>query len=144
MDTLQTKEQSQYDVISQQELEIKHEIFAKLLKMLDLSVLETLDKQTAREQITEISHQLLNEVSRPLNLASRQKIIKLIIDEILGLGPLEALLADPTISDILVNNHDNIFVERFGKLKKVPVSFYDDRHLLNIIDRIVSSVGAQN
>lgn len=141
METLQTKEQSQYDVINQQDLEIKHEIFSKLLKMLDLSVLETLDEQTAREQITEISHQLLNEISRPLNLASRQKIIKLIIDEILGLGPLETLLADPSISDILVNNFDNIFVERFGKLEKVPVTFYDDRHLLNIIDRIVSSVG---
>ena len=88
METLQTKEQSQYDVINQQDLEIKHEIFSKLLKMLDLSVLETLDDQTAREKITEISHQLLNEISRPLNLASRQKIIKLIIDEILGLGQL--------------------------------------------------------
>ncbi|MCW8994471.1 MAG: CpaF family protein [Psychromonas sp.] len=141
MEYLKAKAQSQYAEINQQDLEIKHEIFAKLLKMLDLSVLETLDKQTAKEQITEISHQLLNGISRPLNLSSRQKIIKLIIDEILGLGPLETLLADPTISDILVNNFNNIFVERFGKLEKVPVTFYDDRHLLNIIDRIVSSVG---
>ena len=141
METIQSKVQAQYDVINQQDLEIKHELFAKLLKMLDLSVLETLDEQTAREKITEISHQLLNDIPRPLNLASRKIIIKLIIDEILGLGPLETLLADPTISDILVNNFDNIFVERFGKLEKVPVTFYDDRHLLNIIDRIVSSVG---
>ena len=109
--------------------------------MLDLSVLETLDEKNARAQITEVCHQLLNEISRPLNLLSRQKIIKLIIDEVLGLGPLEALLADPSISDILVNNFDNIFVERFGKLEKVPVTFYDNRHLLNIIDRIVSRVG---
>jgi pilus assembly protein CpaF len=141
MESIQKKVQSQYDVISQQDLEIKHEIFSKLLKMLDLSVLETLDEQNAREQITEISHQLLNDLSKPLNLSSRQKIIKLIIDEILGLGPLETLLADCTISDILVNNFDNIYVERFGKLERVPVTFYDDHHLLNIIDRIVSSVG---
>lgn len=141
MESLQSKEQSKYDVISQQDLQIKQETFSKLLKMLDLSVLETLDEQTARDQITEICHQLLNEISKPLNLLARQKIIKLIIDEVLGLGPLETLLADNTISDILVNNFDNIFVERFGKLEKVPVTFYDNRHLLNIIDRIVSSVG---
>lgn len=141
MESLKHKEQPSYDVISQQDLQIKQETFAKLLKMLDLSVLETLDDQNARAQITEICHQLLNDITRPLNLLSRQKIIKLIIDEVLGLGPLETLLADPSISDILVNNFDNIFVERFGKLEKVPVTFYDNRHLLNIIDRIVSRVG---
>ncbi len=141
MESLQNTGQPQYDVINQQDLEIKQDTFAKLLKMLDLSVLETLDEHTARQQITEICHQLLNEISRPLNLLSRQKIIKLIIDEVLGLGPLETLLADTTISDILVNNYDSIYVERFGKLEKVPVTFYDNRHLLNIIDRIVSSVG---
>jgi pilus assembly protein CpaF len=141
MESLKHKEQPAYDVMSQQDLQIKQETFAKLLKMLDLSVLETLDDKNARAQITEICHQLLNEITRPLNLLSRQKIIKLIIDEVLGLGPLETLLADPSISDILVNNFDNIFVERFGKLEKVPVTFYDNRHLLNIIDRIVSRVG---
>jgi len=141
MDSLQQKKQPQYDVISQQDLEIKQDTFAKLLKMLDLSVLETLDEHAAKQQITEICHQLLNQISRPLNLLSRQKIIKLIIDEVLGLGPLETLLADPTISDILVNNFDSIYVERFGKLEKVPVTFYDNKHLLNIIVRIVSSVG---
>nr|WP_232784941.1 CpaF family protein [Psychromonas sp. MB-3u-54] len=141
MESLKNKEQPSYDAISQQDLQIKQETFAKLLNMLDLSVLETLDDKNARAQITEICQQLLNEISRPLNLLSRQKIIKLIIDEVLGLGPLEALLADPSISDILVNNFDKIFIERFGKLEKVPVTFYDNRHLLNIIDRIVSRVG---
>jgi pilus assembly protein CpaF len=141
MESFQTNEQLKYGVVSKEELEIKQETFSKLLKMLDLSVLETLDNENAREQITEICHQLLNEVERPLNLVSRQNIIKLIIDEVLGLGPLETLLADATISDILVNRFDSIFVERFGKLEKVPVTFYDDRHLLTIIDRIVSRVG---
>lgn len=141
MESFQANEQLKYGVISHEELEIKQETFSKLLKMLDLSVLETLDKDNASEQITEICHQLLNDIPRPLNLVSRQNIIKLIIDEILGLGPLETLLADASISDILVNRFDSIFVERFGKLEKVAVTFYDDRHLLTIIDRIVSRVG---
>lgn len=141
MELGQDNEQLKYGVVSLEELEIKQETFSKLLKMLDLSVLETLDKKNASEQITTICQQLLNEVARPLNLLSRQNIIKLIIDEILGLGPLETLLADNTISDILVNRFDSIYVERFGKLEKVPVTFYDDRHLLTIIDRIVSRVG---
>ena len=84
---------------------------------------------------------LLNELTRPLSLNVRQILIKLIIDEILGLGPLETLLEDPTIADILVNRYDSIYVERSGKLEKVAVHFYDDKHLLNIIDRIVSAVG---
>lgn len=141
MELLKKKQQSDYDFLSPQDLEIKQDIFAKLLKMLDLSVLETMDENNSREQISEISNQLLNDVDRPLNLLSRQKIIKLIIDEILGLGPLETLFEDKTISDILVNRYDRIFVERFGKLEQVPVQFYDNAHLLNIIDRIVSSVG---
>lgn len=135
------KQQSEYDFLSPQDLDVKQEIFAKLLKMLDLSVLETMDENSSREQISEISNHLLNDVDRPLNLLARQKIIKLIIDEILGLGPLETLFKDKTISDILVNRFDRIFVERFGKLEQVPVQFYDNDHLLNIIDRIVSSVG---
>ncbi len=141
MELMKRDDESTYEAISVQDLEIKQEVFSKILKMLDLSVLETMDDTTAREQISDICHQLLNEKARPLNLTSRQKIIKLIIDEILGLGPLEALFTDNTISDILVNRFDSIFVERFGKLEKVPVQFYDDDHLLNIIDRIVSSVG---
>ncbi|WP_394175072.1 CpaF family protein [Thalassotalea litorea] len=131
----------QYDVLSLKDLALKQEIFGKILKMLDLSVLETMDKKDAKEQITDLCNQLLNESSQPLNLNARTKLIKLILDEILGLGPLETLLADPSISDILVNNFDNIFVEKHGLLERVPVTFYDNKHLLNIIDRIVSGVG---
>ena len=141
MELMKQESTDKYDFLNQQSLEIKQQIFAKLLKMLDLSVLETMDDNSAREQISELCNQLLNDVTAPLNLVARQKIIKLIIDEILGLGPLETLFSDDTISDILVNRFDSIFVERFGKLEKVPVQFYDDAHLLNIIDRIVSSVG---
>lgn len=141
MELMKKEDEPQYDSLSPQDLEVKQEVFSKLLKMLDLSVLETMDENSSKEQISEICNQLLNDITRPLNLMARQKIIKLIIDEILGLGPLETLFADNTISDILVNRFDSIFVERFGKLEKVPVQFYDDNHLLNIIDRIVSSVG---
>ncbi|WNC67650.1 CpaF family protein [Thalassotalea nanhaiensis] len=141
MELLKKQDESQYDFLNPQDLEIKQQIFGKLLKMLDLAVLETMDENQAKEQISEITNQLLNEVSKPLNLSVRQKIIKLVIDEILGLGPLETLFCDSTISDILVNRFDSIFVERFGKLEKVPVQFYDNSHLLNIIDRIVSGVG---
>ncbi|WOH39189.1 CpaF family protein [Thalassotalea fonticola] len=141
MELIQTKEAQQYDSLNTQDLEIKQGVFSKLLKMLDLSVLDTMGEQQAREQISEICNQLLNEVSKPLTLLTRQKIIKLINDEVLGLGPLETLFSDPSVSDILVNRFDNIFVEKQGKLEKVAVQFYDNKHLLNIIDRIVSSVG---
>ncbi|TKB44232.1 CpaF family protein [Thalassotalea mangrovi] len=140
MITLQKTTQD-YDVLGVKELALKQDIFAQILKMLDLAVLESMDEKDAKEQITELCNQLLNASSHPLNISSRKKLIKLIIDEILGLGPLETLLADPSISDILVNNHNNIFVEKNGILEKVPVTFYDDRHLLNIIDRVVSGVG---
>ncbi|TLU61471.1 CpaF family protein [Thalassotalea litorea] len=132
---------NEYAVLNSQDQETKQQTYAKIVKMLDLSVLETLEEQQAEVQIKELCQQLLNDVPRPLNVHAREKITQLIIDEILGLGPLETLLADPSISDILVNNHDNIFIERHGKLERVPVSFYDDKHLLNIIDRIVSRVG---
>ncbi|WP_068545750.1 CpaF family protein [Thalassotalea crassostreae] len=141
MELMKKTNEDRYDFLSAPELEIKQELFSKLLKMLDLSILETMESGEAHEQISDICNQLLNDVSRPLNLMARQKIIKLIIDEILGLGPLETLFADNSISDILVNRFDSIYVERFGKLEKVPVQFYDNAHLLNIIDRIVSSVG---
>ncbi|WP_371379450.1 CpaF family protein [Thalassotalea aquiviva] len=130
-----------YLALSNEELEIKQATFAKILQMIDLSVLENMNESQAKEQISEVANHLLNDTHQPINLATRQKIIALIFDEILGLGPLESLLADSSISDILINSHDNIYVERFGKLERVPVKFYDDAHLLNIIDRIVSSVG---
>ncbi|QDP02061.1 CpaF family protein [Thalassotalea sp. PS06] len=130
-----------FAVLNPQDLETKQQIYGKIVKMLDLSVLETLEENQAVLQIKELCQNLLNDVPRPLNVHAREKITQLIIDEILGLGPLETLLADPSISDILVNNHDHIYIERQGKLERVPVAFYDDKHLLNIIDRIVSRVG---
>lgn len=119
----------------------KLRIHKKLMKVLDLSLIGTLGREEAEKQIQDIGQRLMAEESIPLTLASRQRIVKQIQDEILGLGPLEPLLADKSISDILVNGHDSIYIERNGKLEKVAVRFNNDTHLMNIIDRIVSSVG---
>ncbi|MFT5674482.1 MAG: pilus assembly protein CpaF [Paraglaciecola sp.] len=130
-----------FGMLTALDMQTKQDIFGQLLTMIDLSVLETLPHDVAKDKISESCYQLLNKQTRPINLNVRQILIKLITDEILGLGPLETLLEDPSIADILVNSHDRIFVERNGKLEKVSVQFYDDKHLLSIIDRIVSGVG---
>ncbi len=123
------------------EAEWREKIYQQLLKVMDLSLLDSLEQAEATRQIRDICQRLLDEHTAPVSTASRQLIIKQITDEVLGLGPLEPLLADHTVSDILVNRHDSVYVERFGKLQRTDVRFRDDQHLLNIIDRIVSSLG---
>lgn len=123
------------------ESEWKEKTYQQLLKVMDLSLLDTLEAAEAGRQIKEISQRLLDENSAPVSASGRQLIIKQITDEVLGLGPLEPLLADPSVSDILVNGHASVYVERFGKLQRTDVRFRDDQHLLNIIDRIVSNLG---
>lgn len=115
--------------------------YQQLLKVMDLSLLDSLEPADAGWQIREICQRLLDEHAAPVSAAGRQLIIKQITDEVLGLGPLEPLLADATVSDILVNGHASVYVERHGKLQRTDVRFRDDQHLLNIIDRIVSSLG---
>ncbi|MGF1682433.1 CpaF family protein [Photobacterium minamisatsumaniensis] len=123
------------------ELAIKDELIDDLFNTLDLSLLETLPIDEARLQISDMSAMLLLEKDVPLNAEARKRVIEEIGDEILGLGPLEPLLKDKTISDILVNSSSQIYVERKGKLEPTNATFRDDRHLLNVIDRIVSQVG---
>jgi len=123
------------------ELEWKQRIYDKLLTTLDLSLLSSTEEQQARTQIRDIGMRLIVEAAAPLSLAQRQFIVRRIEDEVMGHGPLEPLLADPSISDILVNGARQVFVERKGKLHLTEVRFTDDQHLLNIIDRIVSGVG---
>ena len=127
--------------LSSMEAEWREKIYQQLLKVMDLSLLDTLELADAGRQIREISQRLLDEYSAPVSASSRQLIIKQITDEVLGLGPLEPLLGDSSVSDILVNGFDSVYVERFGKLQRTDVRFRDDQHLLNIIDRIVSSLG---
>ncbi|AKA22981.1 CpaF family protein [Pseudomonas chlororaphis] len=123
------------------ESEWREKIYQQLLKVMDLSLLDSLEPAEATRQIRDICQRLLDEHSAPVNASSRQLILKQIADEVLGLGPLEPLLNDHTVSDILVNGHASVYVERFGKLQRTDVRFRDDQHLLNIIDRIVSSLG---
>ncbi len=135
------QESSEFQPLSQEEQDIKIQLYDKLLSVMDLSLIETVSKEQAETQISLICEKILSEMRLPLNLSSRKRLIKLIIDEVLGLGPLEILLADPSISDILVNSYDRVYVERKGKLQSVNIKFHSNAHLLNIIDRIVSSVG---
>jgi len=116
-------------------------IHERLLNIMDLSLIGTIDEEVAREQIREIGSRLLEEGSAPLNLEQRRRILKFIEDDVMGLGPLEPLLADTKVADILVNGANQVYVERRGRLELTDVKFNDDAHLLNIIDRIVSGVG---
>jgi pilus assembly protein CpaF len=123
------------------ELEWKRRIYDRLLEIADLSLLATLEKHKARTQIRDITQRLFTEQGAPLALPQRHLLARRIEDEVLGLGPLEPLLSDPTISDILVNGANSVYVERRGKLEPTTITFHDDAHLMNIIDRIVSAVG---
>jgi pilus assembly protein CpaF len=123
------------------EQEWEQKIYQRILQVLDLSLLGNLDEANARVQITEVCQQVIAEEQVPLSRAVRQRVVKRIGDEILGLGPLEPLLADPSVSDILVNGAKSVYVERSGKLVRTDVKFRSDQHLMNIIDRIVTGVG---
>jgi len=119
----------------------KQEIFHRLIKMIDLPMLGTLEEGEARNLIRESCESLMARESLPFNIPTRQHIIREIENEILGLGPLEQLLSDPAISDILVNGPNQIYIERRGKLERSTVHFDSDLHLMTIIDRIVSRIG---
>lgn len=122
-------------------LAVKSHIHRKLLERLNLSNLDRLDRDSVMETIRSLVRELLAAESIPLNLEERDDLVEQVLDEIFGLGPLQPLMDDPTIDDILVNGAHNIYVERTGRLESTEVRFHDDRHLLQVIDRIVSSVG---
>ena len=123
--------------------EFKARIHDRLLDLIDLSIIDTLDRQDLIVQIRQVVENILREETYdlPLNLNEREKIFTEVLDEVLGLGPLEPFLKDPTVSDILVNTFKQIYVERFGKLEATDGRFKDDAHLMKIIDKIASSVG---
>lgn len=123
------------------DMEWQYRIFGDLLTMIDLSMIAQIDPEQARDQIRNIVDRLLTDYSAPVNARIRQAICKNIEDELLGLGPLEPLLQDSRVSDILINGHDKVFVERRGRMELTPIRFRDDAHLLKIIERIVSAVG---
>ncbi len=100
-----------------------------------------MDRQRAEGEIRTLVFELMAEENTPVSIAEREQILSDILDEVFGLGPLEPLLRDPSVNDILVNTYKFVYVERGGVLTKVPTTFQDDRHLLRVIDRIVSAVG---
>ena len=134
-------DEDSHEALTDTELEWKQRINEKLLSILDLSLIETIGDEKAREEIRQTTNYLLAEESAPLSLRQRQRVVKAIEDEVLGLGPLEPLLADKSVSDILVNGCETIYVERRGKLERTNACFSDPAHLLNTIDRIVSATG---
>jgi pilus assembly protein CpaF len=121
--------------------EIKGRVHRKLLERLNLSQLDTLERTHVLAEVRKVLHELLARETVPLNFDEREELSTQILDEIFGFGPLEPLLKDPDVNDILVNTHNQVIVERFGKLHPTDVRFKDDKHLLQIIDRIVSAVG---
>ena len=121
--------------------EIKGRVHRRLLERLNLSNLDSLDREQVVGEIRKVVHDLLARESLPLNYGERDELVNQVLDEIFGLGPLEPLLKDPQVSDILVNSYDRVFIERHGKLEPTDVRFKDDRHLMQIIDRVVSAVG---
>jgi pilus assembly protein CpaF len=127
--------------VSTQYIELKMMLHQRLLDMINLSVIDKMPREQFRGEIGEMVRELLLEENKPLNMTERSRLVDDILDELLGLGPLETLLKDSSVTDILVNTHKYVFVERGGRLEMTPVRFKDDRHLLRIIDKIVSAVG---
>ena len=120
---------------------LKGRIHLKLLDKFDLSTLESLSRDKLHQEIATMVERLLKDENAPINDTERRSLIRDIQHEMLGFGPLELLMADTSVSDILVNSHDRIYVERHGKLELTNISFTDEKHLLRIIDKIVSLVG---
>ena len=141
MDELIHSESRRY--IPEEYFDLKTRIHDRLLDMVDLTVVENLDEQTLRSQIRVLVERIIREDPQdmPLNSTEREAIITEIQDEVLGFGPLEPFLKDPSVSDILVNTYHSIYVERFGKMEETEARFKDNQHLMKVIDKIVSSVG---
>ena len=127
--------------VRQQYLELRASVHKKLLNRLNLEALANADRARAEGEIRSLLGLLLSEESTPLSLTERETLFAEVLDDVFGLGPLEPLLRDPSINDILVNTYRNVFVERKGVLERVTATFQDDAHLMRVIDRIVSRIG---
>jgi pilus assembly protein CpaF len=134
MANLQAFERTEYQ-------QVKADLHRKILDRLDLEKLGRTTGDSAREEVLILIRISVNNEAVPLSFAEREQLSREILDEIFGLGPLEPLLKDPTISDILVNRFDRVYVERAGKLEITGLTFKDNQHLMQIIDRIVSRIG---
>ena len=120
---------------------LKAAIHRRLIQKLDLDRLTQLKREEVRREVGQILESLVAGESTPMNLQERERLSQEVLDEVFGLGPLERLLGDPTISDILVNNYKSVYIERRGLLELTGIEFRDDAHLMTIIDRIVTAIG---
>src|SRR6056297_2719107 len=125
----------------QAHLELKNRLHGELLDRLNLALIDKVERSELKRQIASLVTGLVKAEGVYMRSEAFSSLVDELIFEVMGLGPLEPLLEDPTINDILVNAHDQVYVERFGMLEKAPVRFRDERHLLRIIDKIVSRVG---
>jgi pilus assembly protein CpaF len=121
--------------------ELKARLHRAIITRLDLTKLNTLAPERVRSEVSRLVEDLLIAENAALSIIERDRLVSEVHNELFGLGPLEPLLADPTISDILVNSYANIYIERRGKLERTAISFKDDEHLMRVIERIVSTVG---
>src|SRR5258708_14483847 len=134
MANLQSFERTDYQ-------QVKADLHRDILDRLDLEKLGKTSGDSARDEVLVVIRNAVNSEIVPLSFAERERLSREILDEIFGLGPLEPLLKDQTVSDILVNRFDRVFIERAGKLELTGLSFKDNSHLMQIIERIVSRVG---
>jgi pilus assembly protein CpaF len=121
--------------------QLKADVHRTLISKLDLEKLSAVQNGRAKSAVTVLIQSILSDSKLPLSASEKERIQADLLDEVFGLGPLEALLRDPRVSDILVNNKDLVYAERGGILEKTNIAFRDDRHIMQIIDRIVSKVG---
>ncbi len=121
---------------------IKTAVHQDLIKRMDLEKIAQMhENPTSQQQLVSVIQQLIGEQNIPLSAAERDRLVQEVLDEVFGLGPLESLLQDPTVNDILVNTYQSVYVERRGILEKTTIMFQDDQHLMHVIDKIVSAVG---
>ena len=122
-------------------LDLKSRLHDVLLDRLNLAAIDKVNREDLRREVSGLVSQVLIDEGSAMRAEEFKQLVDEVLDEVLGLGPLEPLLADPTINDILVNSHSSVYVERFGVLEKSKVRFRDERHLLRIIDKMVSRIG---
>lgn len=121
--------------------DLKDRLHQQVIDLVDMNAIGKMSQETVTDQLSKLIDQLLQQESVPLNQRERAQITQDVLHEVQGLGPLEPLLADATVNDILVNGHKQVFVERFGRLELTPIRFKDDAHLKKIIEKIVSRIG---
>ncbi len=121
--------------------DLKVELHQRLLDVINLQALDQMSRSQIEAEVGDIVYEELAKQNQALNNSERKSLVSDVLDELLGLGPIEPLLKDPTITDILINGHNSVFVERYGVLEHTNVRFKDERHLLRIIQKIVSAVG---